>query len=237
MPRAMVLVRDRMKSPPITVDEGASLEEIARLFEARSISAAPVLSKGRLVGVVSTTDVLRALTAGHDEAARRLVAGRVHRLVVVEGDRAVGVLSAPDILAEGVSRNIKDPIRSIVSQPVETIDLGESIQAAVTRLADANVHGLVVVDRGAPVGVFTHREAIAARRLAPMLRGQPVEHAMSYQVVCLDIDTPISRAVAYGTSMNVRRFVATEDGRPAGIVSCIDLVDVLARAPEATGAA
>jgi CBS domain-containing protein len=161
----------------------------------------------------------------------------VHRLVVVEGDRAVGVLSAPDILAEGVSRNIKDPIRSIVSQPVETIDLGESIQAAVTRLADANVHGLVVVDRGAPVGVFTHREAIAARRLAPMLRGQPVEHAMSYQVVCLDIDTPISRAVSYGTSMSVRRFLATEDGRPAGIVSCIDLVDVLARAPEATGAA
>ena len=101
------------------------------------------------------------------------------------------------------------------------------------RLAQANVHGIVVVDGTSPVGVFTHAEALSARKLPPALRESPVEDVMSYETICLDVATPLHRAAAYMVAMNVRRILVVEHRRLVGIVSCLDLVDVLARAPEA----
>lgn len=52
--------RDVMSSPPITVGEDASAEEIARLLEQRRIRRVLVVRDGRLEGVVSRADLLRA---------------------------------------------------------------------------------------------------------------------------------------------------------------------------------
>ncbi len=52
-----------MSSPPITVDESAELATIADVLLKRGIKRVPVISKGRLVGVVSRRDILRALLA------------------------------------------------------------------------------------------------------------------------------------------------------------------------------
>lgn len=98
------------------------------LAESR-ISALPVVDDaGRLVGVISKTDILASeedaegparaalfertlvrdlmtspvLTispdAGVREAAQQMLAGGVHRLFVTDGDRAVGIISITDIL-------------------------------------------------------------------------------------------------------------------------------------------
>jgi CBS domain-containing protein len=60
----------------------------------------------------------------------------------------------------------------------------------------------------------------------------PIEDVMSYETICLDVSSPIHRAASYMVSMNVRRILVVEHRRLVGIVSCLDLVDVLARAPE-----
>jgi CBS domain-containing protein len=52
-----------MRSPVITVDETASLAEIADLLLKHGIKRVPVTRQGRLVGVVSRRDILRALLA------------------------------------------------------------------------------------------------------------------------------------------------------------------------------
>ena len=52
-----------MSSPPITVDESAELATIADVLLKRGIKRVPVISKGKLVGVVSRRDILRALLA------------------------------------------------------------------------------------------------------------------------------------------------------------------------------
>jgi hypothetical protein len=61
------------------------------------------------------------------------------------------------------------------------------------------------------------------------MRRRPVEDAMSYETICLDVATPIYRAAASAISTNVRRLLI-EHRRLVGIVSCLDLVDVPARA-------
>lgn len=309
---APALVRDRMTTPVVRVQSMARVTRVARLMEARQISSVPVMEKGRLVGIVSTTDVLRSrvvepmsdseideakrrITRGAnasatpapttstpkgsgpagsdgppeppaavwrvkdimtspvvithpnervDEAAWRMVAARVHRLVVVdhlaprEGEQreddaqlVVGILSARDVLEELMSRRLDNPLRDIMSTPVETIELGDSVEQALERLVASNLHGLVVVDGLAPIGVFTHQEALSARRLPPTLRSSPVEQVMSYETICVDASTPIWRAAAYAVQTNVRRLLVCENKHLVGITSVIDLAGALARSP------
>lgn len=54
-------VEDIMSSPPITIQPETSLKEISGLFSSRSINRAPVVdSEGRLLGIVSRGDIVKA---------------------------------------------------------------------------------------------------------------------------------------------------------------------------------
>jgi len=55
------LVQDIMSCPACTVVEDTRLEEIARLLAERGIKRLPVVREGKLVGIVSRADVVRAL--------------------------------------------------------------------------------------------------------------------------------------------------------------------------------
>jgi CBS domain-containing protein len=48
-----------MSAPPITIEADESLESATRLMLARKIGSLPVLDGGRLVGILTETDVLR----------------------------------------------------------------------------------------------------------------------------------------------------------------------------------
>ena len=55
--------RDMMSAPVITVGEETNLEEIARLLTTHRIKRVPVVRDGRIVGIVSRADLVRALAA------------------------------------------------------------------------------------------------------------------------------------------------------------------------------
>lgn len=50
-----------MTTPAISVDQEASIEDVARLFLTRKINQAPVVHRGKLVGIVSRGDLVAAL--------------------------------------------------------------------------------------------------------------------------------------------------------------------------------
>jgi CBS domain-containing protein len=60
-------VRDVMTADPITVQTTASVEEVATLLVDRDVSRVPVLDGAELVGIVTKSDVLRAMVGGSDE--------------------------------------------------------------------------------------------------------------------------------------------------------------------------
>jgi CBS domain-containing protein len=158
------------------------------------------------------------------EAASKMTAYRIHRVVVLRAGSPVAVLSTHDLVRAMLAHRIDVPLARVMSSPVETIDEGESIRLAIQRLADANVHGLVVVDGTWPIGVFTHTEAMHAHALPPMFMDTPVEGVMSYETICLDVDTPLYRAAGYVVQMRVRRILAVHHRELRGIVSGFDLV-------------
>ncbi len=55
-----MLVRDRMSSPSITVDTKTSIAEAQGIMRQRDIRRLAVMQRGRLVGIVTWTDLMRA---------------------------------------------------------------------------------------------------------------------------------------------------------------------------------
>jgi len=60
---------DRMSKPVITVEETTEAREIARLLGAHRVKRMPVIRDGRMVGIVSRADVVRAMAAEAAAAA------------------------------------------------------------------------------------------------------------------------------------------------------------------------
>ena len=163
-------------------------------------------------------------------AARLMMERRIHRVIVTRDGRAVGVVSTRDVMRAVLRHRITTPLREVMSKPVETIDMGQPVEVAVAHLADANVRGLVVVDSGWPVGVFTQTEAIQVRALPRDLLSTPVEEVMSYEILCLDVGTPLVRVAGHAVAMNVRRILAVEARQLRGIATGFDLARVAASA-------
>ena len=127
-PTAAVTVGELMTHDPILVRDDEPLAHAATMLERHRIHGLPVVDdQGRLVGVVSQTDMIRARTTEHlwsawrglkvrhlmtapaltidtdaslAEAAARMELHQVHRLVVVGPDGAspIGIISTSDIV-------------------------------------------------------------------------------------------------------------------------------------------
>ena len=69
-------VRDVMTTPVISVQAGDPIEEAALLMEEHKVSGLPVLEGGKLVGILTITDLLRAFVTflGLREGGRRITA-------------------------------------------------------------------------------------------------------------------------------------------------------------------
>ena len=182
-----------------------------------TVSASEVMKRDLVT--VDEGDSIRA-------AAEAMLRHHIHRVFVRREGRVVGVLSTRDVMKVIKELRIATPLAQVMTTPVTTIDLGDAIDEALAKLDQSNVRGLVVLDGRWPVGVFTHTEAIHARALPAELRHTPVEEVMSYEMLCLDVATPLYRVAGQAIAMQVRRILAVEKRDLRGIVSGYDLARI-----------
>lgn len=81
----------------------------------------------------------------------------VHHLVVTRAKRVVGVVSARDISPQGRQPKIPDSVtvEDLMSSPVVTIDRGDTVKKAASRMQGRTVGCLPVMDRTKLVGIIT----------------------------------------------------------------------------------
>jgi crotonyl-CoA carboxylase/reductase len=111
-----------------------------------------------------------AKTDNLHDAARRMIDNDVHALVVIEGGKAIGVLSQTDIVLACQGRTAADarnqPVVDWMSAGCTTCDLDTPMSQAITQMMKMRIHRLVVTEKDQPVGVLSMtdivREAIAA---------------------------------------------------------------------------
>jgi CBS domain-containing protein len=57
----MLTISEVMKADPVSVSTNSSIKDAAEIFAANEFHALPVLESGKLAGIVTTTDIIKAL--------------------------------------------------------------------------------------------------------------------------------------------------------------------------------
>ena len=115
------LVSDWMSSKVITIDVNDRISKVEQLFDAHNIHHLLVVEGGKLVGIISTDDLLKAyrsdgekltkvseimtpnpMTIEQDDnlglAADIILANRFHALPVMDGLELVGIITGHDLI-------------------------------------------------------------------------------------------------------------------------------------------
>jgi len=137
--------RDIMTQNVLTVSEDWTLPELARFLTDQSISGAPVTNHdGKLVGVVSVTDIARA--AGN--ATARWV--EPNTLYHHEGD-----LGTDDLGTLMVELESDLTVGQIMTPVVFEVDVDSSVSQVANTLVRGRIHRVFVVEHGKVVGVIS----------------------------------------------------------------------------------
>lgn len=160
---APIRAADVMQTAVVTVSPDLSLAALEDLLLAHRIGGAPVVERGKLVGVVSRSDVVRALSLERSLAGLIGEALRGSEFSPGEEDAAV---SLPPALAEGLrARTVRD---AMATDPI-TVSPDTTIAEVAKILIDRHVHRVLVTANGALLGVLTSLDIarlVADRRLS-----------------------------------------------------------------------
>jgi len=137
--------RDIMSAPLVTVEEGTETIEIARLLATYHIKRVPVLRAGRIVGIVSRADLLRAVAANGEmpppprRGIKRLLSAipGIDAHFLHREDAAAAAPAAPPLDAAGLKA---DDFRSLVAESKHEVS---QRHAAERRAAAAQRRGEV----------------------------------------------------------------------------------------------
>jgi len=129
-----MLVRDRMTTPPITMDVRGSIAEAHGLMRHYDIRRVPILQKGRLVGIVSWTDLMRALPSPSS---------------------TLGAWETPGLL-------LRASVKEIMTPNPMTVTPNQPIEEAALIMRREKIGGLPVVEDGQLIGVITESDIFQA---------------------------------------------------------------------------
>ena len=161
--------RDVMVTPVVTVKPSASVQEVAKQFLERQISAAPVVDdKGKLVGIVSEGDLLHRVEAGTERRRSWLLRA------FTEAD----TLAAEYVKSHG--RKVSDVMtRSVITAAPET-----PLHEIATLLEKNAIKRLPILENGQLVGVVSRAnllQAVASGR--QLLEVKPSDKAIRDRIL------------------------------------------------------
>lgn len=241
-----------MSEPVVSVETTTSLHEADDMLDTLDISSLAVTEGGRLVGVVSRTDLLRVGRRTADDA------------------HSEHLLDLPD-----------DPVESVMTKELVTVEPNAAVKLAARQMLEHGYHRVYVVNGGEPVGVLSTRDLMAVIRdqrdhtvigqhmSQPIITcpaaspvgeatalleeagiggvvvveddwpvgmftqvealhardyepDTPVEELMNQAFVCMPVSMRMHRAAAQSITLRTRRVLAVDNQDAVGILSGLD---------------
>jgi acetoin utilization protein AcuB len=125
-----MLVGERMSRPVISVSPETPINDVLAMFKKEHIRRAPVMKDGKLVGLVTETDLLNASPSS------------VTTLSIWEMNYLIS----------------KVKIKDVMSRKVITVDSDTPIEEAARIMADKKIGGVPVVHEGRVIGIITETD-------------------------------------------------------------------------------
>jgi len=178
-----------MSSPVESVTSDLSVLEASKIMGARRIKRLPIIDEGKLVGIVTQTDLVRALTsyglwrdvseimtrniagiqmhASVAKAAEIMTTRGISCIMVMDGGDVVGVLTEKDMLGRVVALQ-RDPaetrMEEVMSFPVTCVPSNLSVFSAGRVMEEMNIRRLVIMKDKNLCGVVTQSDIFMAVR-------------------------------------------------------------------------
>lgn len=137
-------VGERMSQPVVSVTSTTPVAAAMKLLRDRHIRRLPVIDDGRLIGLVSERDLLRAMPSPAT---------------------LLSVWEATDLLDRLL-------VRDVMAHDVVTVTPTTPIQAAAQLMVDHKIGGLPVVEAGLVVGIITETDIF--RVFCSLFAAEPV---------------------------------------------------------------
>src|SRR5688500_9140941 len=125
-----MFVGERMSRPVISVSPDAPMNEVLAMFKKEHIRRAPVMKNGKLLGIVSESDLLNASPS----SATTLSIWELNYLVS------------------------KVTVKDVMTKKVVIVDENTPIEEAARIMADKKIGGLPVTSAGKVVGIITETD-------------------------------------------------------------------------------
>ncbi len=180
-------VREIMTGPVLSVGPHLSVLAAARMMEQSHIKRLVILSNGRLVGIVTQTDLVRVLTSygmWKDVSAimsrevttvpvsctvadaARIMAGRdISCVVALAGQKVAGVFTERDLMKRVIALK-RDPDKTlldkVLSSPVVSVTPSTSVLGAFKVMEKNKIRRLVVQDDDTLFGIVTQTDVFYA---------------------------------------------------------------------------
>lgn len=153
-------VEEIMTKKPFVIEEDESLGSVLSLLRSEGISHVPVVKDGKLVGIVSISDIIADIfQSRHVQRFGEMVGQKVPALSI--------------------------PAKGLMVQPVITVLPESKLRDAEEQMHKFNISSLVIVSNGRPVGIITKRDFLEP--LAQMEK--PVERlTVQFSVKDVEID-------------------------------------------------
>jgi CBS domain-containing protein len=209
-----------------------------------------VLAGEWLSGDPDSLEVMRRITAGElmsspvesiqadtpaDEAAQRMQADNIRRLLVIEDKAPVGVISVSDFISELASKG--RPKREFVSDVMSDAYLvcrdKTPVTAAARAMSDSGWRSVVVVNaHGKPLGIFSGLDLLSCCDLDQIPDSYLVTEIM-HSPLKIAMNASLQVAAQMMIENHHHRILVIdpshEDSLPLGVISSFDIVSEMAR--------
>jgi CBS domain-containing protein len=116
-----------------------------------------------------------------------------------------------------------------MTSDVVTVTPSDPVRSAIGKMLARDIGSVIVVEDGAPVGIFTERDVTRRVLDDQGLLDRPVAEVMSGTPVTAEVGTEVVEAFGLMNEKDIRRLPIVADGKLVGIVTEGDLRRWVAR--------
>jgi CBS domain-containing protein len=252
-PRSRLNVSDIMSRDIASVCPGSSVVSAAKIMSSKTISCLIILDNGAPLGIVTETDILKkGVTNGNNlckmrveqimsspvrsvppdlsvmDASRIMEAEHIRRLVILDGDLSIGIVTQTDMVRALASYTLSKEVSDVMTSDVAVVAASATVKEAAQLMASEDISCVVAMDHNSVVGIFTERDflkrVVALKRSPARTR---LKRVVSSPVVTVCSDCSVLSAWKLLERTAIRRLVVMDDERLVGMITQTDILKAI----------